>query len=72
MAPTYHDDDFYPWRRLAAAMIKQAVHDVLGTEKRTPRHARHSAREFLADEDVRTVFGAALSIPEAVWSIPEE
>ena len=71
MATTY-DDDFYPWRRLAAAMVKQAVHDVLGTEKRTPQHARRSAREFLGDEEVRVAFGTALSLPKAIWSISEE
>jgi len=53
-------------------VVLRAVRDACVTEQRTPQHARRSAREFLADEGVQTMFSMALSIPEAVWEMTGE
>lgn len=65
-------DTEYGWRRLAAAVVRQAVKDatMASLNQRGAREARDSAMAFLGDEKVQDWF-SILDIPVAVWSLPE-
>jgi len=67
LKPRYFDDH-YPWQRLAVAVLVRAVKDARVVEKRIPKRAQRSAREFLADEGVRDTF-LMLDVPADVWAM---
>ena len=65
-------DTQYGWRRLAAAVARQAVKDatMASLNQRGAREARDSAMALLGDEKVQDRL-SILDIPAPVWSIPE-
>ena len=69
LKPQYFDGH-YPWQRLAVAVLVRAVKDARVVEKRIPKRAQRSAREFLADEGVRDTF-LMLDVPADVWTVSD-
>jgi len=67
LKPRYFDGH-YPWQRLAVAVLVRAVKDARVFEKRIPKRAQRSAREFLADDRVRDTF-LMLDVPAGVWAM---
>ena len=67
------DDPYYSWRRLLAAVVVRAARDVYAPEKRTPKRARRSARQFLADAEVRAMYEEErIKVPVAAWATPPD